>query len=111
MRLLVIVPRRRTGVALLVLLVKWDEFGYGRPLYSQFPRWIWGVVRPELEFSKLFYFGMGLLFWPAEYLGRPGHQPFRPSCPGTCRATSGRPQLSVCVSFFIVVLPAPVPLW
>jgi len=67
-RLLVTVPVVSVAALLFFILWKWEWFGYGRPLYAQFPRWLWDVVRPELEFSKLFYFGMGLLFLAGEFL-------------------------------------------
>jgi sterol desaturase/sphingolipid hydroxylase (fatty acid hydroxylase superfamily) len=109
-RLLVTIPVVSVAALLFFILWKWEWFGYGRPLYAQFPLWLWDVVRPELEFGKLFYWGTGLLFLAAEFLW-------------PARAINRRTQLSWDLSsyilgnisyqfaflFFIVVLPGTGP--
>lgn len=109
-RPLVLIPILSIVALLVFLLWNWEWFGYGRPLYAQFPLWLWAIVRPEIEFSKLFYWLSGLLFLagefllPARVIDRRGQLPWDISS-----YILGGISYQFALLFFILVLPGAGP--
>lgn len=112
LRLPLIVPVVGVVALLSVLLVNWEQFGYDRPLYSQWLLWLQEVVRPELVFGKWFYWATGLAFlvaellWPARPVKHLAQLPW-----DVTSYVSGGLCYYLALLFFIVALPAGSPVW